>query len=82
MIVLGIVERGRVQDLGGDGAVAGGRERVAVGGAAGLGRAALVLAADVYPGAVLAADIVALARQSVVMTIGRSGRCRASSADR
>src|SRR5262249_19712401 len=60
VIVLGVIERGRVEDLGGDPAVAPLRQHPLVGIARGLGEPALLRRVDVDARAVLRADVVAL----------------------
>src|SRR5437867_8880497 len=60
MIALGVVELRRVDDLGGDAAVAGRAQRALIGVARGLGDAPLLGRERVDAGAVLRADVVAL----------------------
>src|SRR5687767_10129852 len=61
MVILGEVERSRIQDLGRDRPVAFGSERLGIGSLRRFGSPALLLAEHVDPGAVLSAGIVALA---------------------
>ena len=61
MVVLRVVERWRVDDLGGDGAVAGGGQGVLVGLLRRQGQVALPIVVDVESGAVLRTEVVALA---------------------
>src|SRR5262249_55974189 len=61
VIALGVVELGRIQDLGGDAAVPGRAQRTLITVARSLGDAALLGREDVDAGAVLRADVVALA---------------------